>query len=50
MSAVTYRHHTVDPEVLWEIINDDIPELERYCNMIMLYYPGKNIIFIKMLP
>lgn len=34
-NIVAHRYGTVDPEVLWEIINDDIPELERYCNMIM---------------
>ncbi len=34
-NIVAHHYGTVDPEVLWEIINDDIPELERYCNMIM---------------
>ena len=34
-NIVAHRYGTIDPEVIWEIINDDIPELERYCNRIL---------------
>lgn len=34
-NIVAHRYGTVDPSLLWEIINDDIPELEKYCNLIL---------------
>ena len=35
-NIVAHRYGTIDPEVLWEIINDDIPDLEDYCNKVIL--------------
>ena len=34
-NIVAHRYGTIDPEVIWEIVNDDIPELEKYCKMIL---------------
>lgn len=35
-NIVAHRYGTIDSVLLWEIINDDIPELERYCKKILL--------------
>lgn len=29
-----HSYGTVDPEIIWEIISDDIPVLKQYCSMI----------------
>ncbi len=30
-NIVAHKYGTVDPEVLWEILQHDIPRLEQYC-------------------
>lgn len=34
-NIVAHRYGTVDPEVTWEIITEDIPVLKRYCLAIL---------------
>lgn len=35
-NIVAHRYGSIDPEVLWEIINHDIPDLEEYCNRVIV--------------
>ena len=32
---VAHSYGTVDPEIIWEIISDDIPVSKQYCSMII---------------
>ncbi len=34
-NIVAHSYGTVDPETTWEIITEDIPELKRYCSVIL---------------
>lgn len=34
-NIVAHRYGTIAPEVIWEIVNADIPVLEEYCKMIL---------------
>jgi len=34
-NIVAHSYGTVDPETTWEIIAEDIPDLKRYCMMIL---------------
>lgn len=34
-NIVAHRYGTVDAEVLWEVMKDDIPALEAYCKQIL---------------
>lgn len=34
-NIVAHSHGTVDPEITWEIITDDIPVLKQYCSTII---------------
>ncbi len=34
-NIVAHSYGTVNPEVTWEIVQDDIPILKKYCNMIL---------------
>lgn len=34
-NIVAHSYGTVDPEITWEIIRDDIPALKAYCNSII---------------
>lgn len=34
-NIVAHKYGTVDPEVLWEILQNDIPQLEQYCAEIL---------------
>ena len=33
-NIVAHRYGTIDPVIVWEIIKEDIPELEAYCRQI----------------
>lgn len=35
-NIVAHSYGTVDPEVTWEIITEDIPELDAYCHTVLL--------------
>lgn len=34
-NIAAHQYGTVDSVLMWEIVNDDIPELERYCQKIL---------------
>ena len=34
-NIVAHNYGTVDPETTWEIITEDIPELKKYCQVIL---------------
>ena len=34
-NIVAHSYGTVDPEITWEIITDDIPTLKKYCETII---------------
>ena len=34
-NIVAHSYGTVDPEITWEIITDDIPDLKQYCTRII---------------
>jgi len=34
-NIVAHSYGTVDPETTWEIITENIPELKRYCSVIL---------------
>ena len=34
-NIVAHSYGTVDPEITWEILTEDIPELKAYCGQII---------------
>lgn len=38
-NIVAHSYGTIDPEVTWEVMTEDIPELKSYCNQILMAEP-----------
>ena len=38
-NIVAHSYGTIDPEVTWEVMTEDIPELKSYCNQILTAEP-----------
>lgn len=34
-NIMAHRYGSIDPEILWETIEEDIPTLTEYCNMLL---------------
>lgn len=42
-NIVAHRYGTIDPEITWEIIQDDIPSLKAYCLRIIEEQDGMDL-------